>query len=75
LENPRKEWKEGSKEKFWTTYYKCQMIFTKRGVTSHGAFFKQCLEFNIVFVETSNGTKMIEFHKGGKIKSRVMKKL
>jgi hypothetical protein len=42
---------------------------------SHGAFFKQCPKFNIIFVETFDGTKGMVFYKGGNIKPRVMKGL
>jgi hypothetical protein len=41
----------------------------------HGAFFKQCPNFNIIFLETSNGNKGIVFYKGGNIKPRIMKQL
>jgi hypothetical protein len=50
-------WKEATKEKNWTTYYGCQVISTKNGVTGHGAFFEQCLKFVIIFLETFDGTK------------------
>jgi hypothetical protein len=75
LENPRKISKERTKKKIWTTYFECQAISTKIGETCHGVFFKQCLEFNIIFLETFDVTKMIKLHKGGNTKSRVMKKL
>jgi len=57
LETPRKNWKERAKENNWTTYYGCQVISTKSGMIGHGAFFKQCPKSNIVFLETSDGTK------------------
>jgi hypothetical protein len=45
-------------------------------VTSHGVFFEQGLKSNIIFFETFDGTKMIELHKGGNTKPKVlMKKL
>jgi hypothetical protein len=49
------------------------MIFIERGVTSHGAFFKQHLEFNIIFFETFDGAKRIELHKGGNTKPKILK--
>jgi hypothetical protein len=51
------------------------MISIKSGELSHNAFFEQRRKFNIIFLDTSNGTKMIELHKGGNIKSIIMKKL
>jgi hypothetical protein len=75
LENPRTKWKEGTKEKIWITYYKCQMISIEGSAIGHGAFFEQGSKSNIVFFETSDGIKRIEFHKGGNTKPRVMKKL
>jgi hypothetical protein len=75
LENPRKKSKERTKKKICTTYFQCQAIFTKTGETCHGVFFKQCLEFDIVFLETFDVTNMIKLHKGGNTKPRVMKKL
>ncbi len=75
LENPKKHWKEGVKENIWTTYYRCWAIFIETYETSHGAFFKQCLEFDIIFLDTSNGVERIELHKGGNNKPRVMKEL
>jgi hypothetical protein len=50
-------------------------MFTKTYGTGHGAFFKQCLEPNIIFFYTYDGAKRIEFHKGGNTKPRVMKEL
>jgi hypothetical protein len=75
LENPRKKWKEGTKEKICTTYYRCQMISIEGSAIGHGAFFEPSLKFNIVFFEISDGIKRIEFHKGGNTKHRIMKKL
>jgi hypothetical protein len=49
--------------------------FDRNWYYSHGAFFKQCTEFNITFLETSVGTKGIVFYKGGNIKPKVMKAL
>jgi hypothetical protein len=40
LKNPKKHYKGGAKENIWMTYYKCKVIYTKIGGTSHGAFFK-----------------------------------
>jgi hypothetical protein len=74
LENPIKNWKEEVKEKIWTTYYGYQAISIKSGAIGHSAFFEQSLESNIIFLETFNGTKRIELHKGGNINPRVMKK-
>jgi hypothetical protein len=51
LENQKKNWKDGAKEKIWTTYYGCQMIFTKNGIASHGASFDQHLKSHIVFLK------------------------
>jgi hypothetical protein len=51
------------------------MISIKTGKTSHGAFFKQRLEFDIIFLDTFNGAKRIELHKSGNTKPKVMKKL
>jgi hypothetical protein len=75
LENPKQHWKKGTKENIWTTYYKCRAIFTEIGKIGHGAFFQQCPESNIIIIDTFNGAKRIEFHKGGSIKPRVVKKL
>jgi hypothetical protein len=75
LENPKKHWKEGKKENIWTTYYGSQTIFIETGETNHDAFFEQCLEFDIVFIDTSDVAKNIELHKGGNIKPKVMKEL
>jgi hypothetical protein len=44
------------------------------GGTSHGAFFEHP-EFNIIFLDTFDGTERIELHKGGNSKPRVMKEL
>jgi hypothetical protein len=55
LENPKKHWKEGAKENIWTTYYWWKTIFSKTCGTSHGAFFEQCLESNIVLFYTYDG--------------------
>jgi hypothetical protein len=74
LENPKKYWKEGAKENIWTTYYRCRVIFTKIGGTSHGAFFEQGPNFDIVFFDIFNGAKRIELHKGENTKPKVMKK-
>jgi len=60
------------KGKFSTIYFGYRLISIEIGVTCHGAFFKR-LKFDIVFCETSNGTKGIVFHKGGNINFRVMK--
>jgi len=49
------------------------LISIEIGVTSHGTFFKQRLEFNIIFKKTYNGTKGIVFSKGGNIKPKTMK--
>jgi hypothetical protein len=51
------------------------MIFIECGMTSHGAFFKQHLEFDIVFFKTFDGAKRVELHKGANTKPRKMKKL
>jgi len=51
------------------------MISIEGSAIGHGAFFEPSLKFNIVFFETSNGIKRIEFHKGGNTKHRIMKKL
>jgi len=75
LENPKQHWKKGTKKNIWITYYKCWTIFIKIGETGRGAFFEQCLKFDIVILDTSNGAKRIELHKGGNIKPRVVKKL
>jgi len=74
-ENPKKNWKDKNKIKF-DYLSQCQSIFIESGTTGHGAFFKQHLKFDIVFFESSDGTKRIELHKGGNIKPKVlMKKL
>jgi hypothetical protein len=59
----------------WTTYYGCQLISIEIGIIGHGAFFKQRPTFNIIFLETSNGTKKIVFYKGKSenTKPKVMK--
>jgi hypothetical protein len=75
LENPKKNWKERTKENIWTTYYGCRTILIKTSGTSHGAFFKQHSKFYIIFFETFDGTERIKFHKGGNTKPKVMKKL
>jgi hypothetical protein len=75
LENPKQHWKKGEKEIIWVIYYRCQAISTKTGRIGHGAFFGQHLEFNIVFLDTFNGTKKIELHKGGNTKLKIMKEL
>ncbi len=49
--------------------------FYKTSKLGHGAFFEQCLKSNIVILDTSNGAKRIELHKGGNIKPKIMKKL
>jgi hypothetical protein len=49
LENPKKNWKEKAKENIWTTYYECWAISTNITRIGHGAFFKQCLEPDIIF--------------------------
>jgi hypothetical protein len=74
LGNPRNNWNEEAKERIWTTYYGCQTISIKSGAIGHGAIFEQNLESNIIFIETFNGTKRIELHKGGNIKPKVLKK-
>jgi hypothetical protein len=51
------------------------MISTKTSEISHFAFFKQHLEFDIIFLDTFDGTKKIELHKVGNIKPKVMKEL
>ncbi len=51
------------------------MIFIEIGRTGHGAFFEQRPEFDIVFLDSSNGIKMIELQKGGDTKPKVMEKL
>ncbi len=51
------------------------MISIEIGATGRGTFFEQCPKSNIVFLETFNGTKRIELHKGGNTKPRIMKKL
>jgi hypothetical protein len=50
------------------------MIFTKVDYRPW-CIVDQCLESNIVFLETSYGAKRIELHKSGNTKLRVMKKL
>jgi hypothetical protein len=40
-----------------------------------GAFFEQHPEFDIIFLDTSDGIERIELHKGGNTKLRVMKEL
>ncbi len=56
-----------------TTYYGCRTIFIEIGEIGHGAFFEQCPKINIIFFDTSNGAKNIEFHKSGNTKPKVMK--
>jgi hypothetical protein len=51
------------------------MISTKTSKISHGAFFYQRPEFDIIFFNPFNGTKRIKLHKGGNTKPRVMKEL
>ncbi len=75
LENPKKNWKEGTKENIWTIYYKCRMTSIKTYEIGHGAFFEQCPKFDIIFFDTSNGVKKIELHKGGNNKPRVLKEI
>jgi hypothetical protein len=43
------------------------MIFIKIGETCHGAFFKQRLKYDIIFLDTFDGTKRIELNKSGNI--------
>ncbi len=75
LENQKQHWKKGTKENIWTIYYGCQTISTKTSRTCHGAFFRQRLEFEIIFLNTFDGVERIELHKGGNTKPRVMKEL
>jgi hypothetical protein len=65
LENPKKHWKEGTKENILTTYYRCRAISIKSCEIGHGAFFEQHPTFDIIFFDISNGTKRIKLYKGG----------
>ncbi len=67
-DNPIIHLKEKRKEVFIYFYYVCQPIFIETSVTFHGAFFKQHLEFDILFCETSNTTKGIFLTKVGTLK-------
>jgi hypothetical protein len=49
LENPKKHWKEGTKENILTTYYRCRAISIKSCEIGHGAFFEQHPTFDIIF--------------------------
>jgi hypothetical protein len=51
------------------------MISTKSNEIGHRAFFKQHLKYDIIFLDTFDGTKRIELHKGGNIMPGVMKEL
>jgi hypothetical protein len=51
------------------------MISTKTSKIGHCAFFEQHLKSDIIFLDTFDGTKRIELHKGGNIKRGVMKEL
>jgi hypothetical protein len=51
------------------------VISIEIGRTSHGAFFEQRPEFDIVFLGSFDGIERIELHKGGNTKPRVMEKL
>jgi hypothetical protein len=62
--------KKGAKENIWTTYYGRQTISIKTSERGHGAFFKQHLESNIVFLDTFDGAERIELHKGGNTKPK-----
>jgi hypothetical protein len=75
MKNSRKGLKKKTKGNFFTISYKCQLISTKIGVIGHGTFFKQCLKFDIVFLNIFYGTKGIVFHKGGDTKPIIMKQL
>jgi hypothetical protein len=66
---------QGGKKNTWTTYYGCKTISTKTSKISHGAFFYQHPEFDIIFFNPFNGTKRIKLHKGGNTKPKVMKEL
>jgi hypothetical protein len=59
LENPKQNWKKGAKENIWTTYYGCRVISIETSGTSHDASFKQCLEFDIIFLNTFDVAKRI----------------
>jgi len=75
LENPKQHWKKRTKENIWTAYYKCWTISIEISETHHGAFFEQRSKSNIIFLDTFDGTKRIELHKGGNTKLKVMKEL
>jgi len=75
LENQRKNWKEGAKKKIWTTCYGCQTISTKNGAIGPSAFFDQHPKSHIIFLDTVDGAKRIELHKGRNTKPKVMNKL
>jgi hypothetical protein len=62
------------KMKFCIIYYGYWFISTKFMLHLLVHFFKQCLIFNIIFNDTSNGAKWIVFNKSGHTKSKVMKR-
>jgi hypothetical protein len=51
------------------------MISIETNGTCHGTFFEQHPKSHIIFLDTFDGAKRIELHKGGKMKPRVMKEL